>query len=104
MAIRNSTESGLLKAVRAAQTPLPLARDTEFRKYVRKTRMTIADVYRFGASEAQETIVNWIVDLHRKESAKRRVHHERKRRSEASMRIHTRYANNSRCVRRYAGP
>jgi hypothetical protein len=70
MATRNSTESGLLKAVRAAQKPLPLATDTEFQKYVRKTRMTIADAYRFGASEAQETIVNWIAELREKESAK----------------------------------
>lgn len=70
MATRNSTESGLLKAVRAAQKPLPLATDTEFQKYARKTRMTIVDAYRFGASEAQETIVNWIAELRGKESAK----------------------------------
>jgi hypothetical protein len=70
MATRNSTESGLLKAVRAAQKPLPLATGTEFQKYVRKTRMTISDAYRFGASEAQETIVNRIAELRRKESAK----------------------------------
>jgi hypothetical protein len=72
MATRNNTESGLLKAVRAAQKPLPLATDTEFQKYVRKTRMTIADAYRFGASEAQETIVNWIAELRGKELAKRK--------------------------------
>jgi hypothetical protein len=90
MATRHSTESGLLKAVRAAQKPLPLATDTEFQKYARKTRMTIADAYRFGASEPQETIVNWIAELRGKESAKRKVHHERKRSSEASTRIHTR--------------